>query len=107
MKEKGIDQELQIAVSGWVVAIIFAAVIWKFPTWVTKLAFGMDHYEDVSVKTARRCLWQNALFQFVWASICYGGLTVVCILWARYIFSDLAKYLKSSSCRNINPAGSS
>ena len=67
-----------------------SALLQKRPQWLTKLAFGMDTYRDVSVKSARRHLRQNALYQFVLAGIWFGTVTVICAHWLSVLSERLA-----------------
>ena len=67
-----------------------SALLQKRPQWLTKLAFGMDTYRDVSVKSARRHLRQNALYQFVLAGIWFGTVTVSCAHWLLVLSQRLA-----------------
>lgn len=67
-----------------------SALLQKRPQWLTKLAFGMDTYRDVSVKSARRHLRQNALYQFVLAGIWFGTVTVSCAHWLLVLSERLA-----------------
>ena len=75
--------------SGWPLFTILCALFRWRPQWLTKIAFGMDTYHDVSVKTAGRRLWQNNLFQFIWAILCFGTNAFIGRIWLEFIWEEL------------------
>ena len=66
-----------------------SALSHKRPRWLTKIAFGMDAYHDVSVKSAQRRLWQNCLYQFVLAGMWFGTVTAICARWLSVLWERL------------------